>query len=112
MIERIRKPGSRIASAGDRLFAAASFITALRERKIASRIAINGGVIKWGKVRKTLVDRRATSHDGYAASLRIRKRIGEALAAMTSGGIARLKVRGLARVQPACTLRIIAYNPA
>lgn len=111
MIERTRKRGRRVTLAGDRLFDAASFVTALRERGITPHIAINGTVSKLGKVRKTLIDRRTTRHDGYAVSLRIRKRIEEAFGwAKTVGGIARLKVRGLARAEAAFTFRMIAYN--
>lgn len=110
-IERTRKPGRRVTLAGDRLFDAASFVTDLRERDITPHIAINGTVSKLGKVRKTLIDRRTTRHDGYAVSLRIRKRIEEASGwAKTVGGIAWLKVRGLARAEAAFTFRMIAYN--
>ncbi len=58
-----------------------------------------------------LIDRRTTRHDSYAVSLRIRKRIEEAFGwAKTVGGIAGLKVRGLARAEAAFTFRMIAYN--
>ncbi|HEX7388608.1 MAG TPA: hypothetical protein VF286_00760 [Acidiphilium sp.] len=39
MIERTRKPGHRVTSAGDKLFDAASFIIALRERKVTPHLA-------------------------------------------------------------------------
>lgn len=64
-----------------------------------------------GKVRKTLIDFRTTRHEGYATSPRIRKRIEEAFGwAKMIGGIAKLKVRGLARAQAAFTFRMVAYN--
>ena len=64
-----------------------------------------------GKPRKTLIDRRTTRHDGYAASLRIQKRIEEAFGwAKTIGGVAKLKVRGRAMAEAAFTFRMIAYN--
>jgi transposase len=111
MIARTRKPGRRVTLAGDRLFDAASFVTALRERKVTPHLAINGTVSKLGKPRKTLIDRRTTRHDGYAASLRIRKRIEEAFGwAKTIGGVAKLKVRGRAKAEAAFTFRMIAYN--
>ncbi len=70
-----------------------------------------GTVSKLGKVRKTLIDRRTTRHHGYDTSLRIRKRIEEAFGwAKTIGGIARLKVHGIARATAAFTFRMIAYN--
>lgn len=111
MIERTRKPGRRVTLAGDKLFDAAGFVSALRERKVTPHIAVNGTVSKLGKVRKTLIDRRTTRHDGYEISMRIRKRIEEAFGwAKTIGGIARLKVQGIARATAAFTFRMIAYN--
>lgn len=68
-------------------------------------------VSKRGKVRKTLIDRRTTRHESYAASLRVRKRIEEAFGwAKTIGGMAKLKVRGLTRAEAAFTFRMIAAN--
>jgi transposase len=111
MIDRTCKPGRRVTLAGDKLFDAASFVTALRTRKVTPHIAVNGTVSKLGKVRKTLIDQRTTRHEGYATSLRVRKRIEEAFGwAKTIGGIAKLKVRGLARAEAAFTFRMIAYN--
>jgi len=95
----------------DKLFDAAPFVTELKARQITPHIAINGTVSKLGKPRKTAVDGRTTRHGGYAISQRIRKRIEEAFGwAKTIGGIAKLKVRGLARADAAFTFRMIAYN--
>lgn len=111
MIERTCKSGRRVTLAGDKLFDASSFVAALRARKITPHIAVNGTVSKLGKVRKTLIDRRTTRHEGYAVSLRARKRIEEAFGwAKTIGGMAKLRVRGLARAEAAFTFRMIAYN--
>lgn len=111
MIERTRKPGRRVTLAGDKLFDASSFVAALRARKVTPHIAVNGTVSKLGTVRKTLIDRRTTRHAGYETSLRVRKRIEEAFGwAKTIGGMAKLKVRGLARAEAAFTFRMIAYN--
>jgi transposase len=111
MIERTRRKRRRVTLGADKLFDAASFTGELRARKITPHVAINGTVSKLGKVRKTLVDKRTTRHEGYAVSQRIRKRIEEAFGwAKTIGGIAKLKVRGLARADAAFTFRMIAYN--
>lgn len=111
MIDRTCKPGRRVTLAGDKLFDTSSFVAALRERKVTPHIAVNGTVSKLGKVRKTLIDKRTTRHEGYALSLRVRKRIEEAFGwAKTIGGIAKLKVKGLARAEAAFTFRMIAYN--
>ena len=112
MIERSRKPGKRVTLGADKLFDAAPFVTELKARQITPHIAINGTVSKLGKPRKTAVDGRTTRHGGYAISQRIRKRIEEEAFgwAKTIGGIAKLKVRGLARADAAFTFRMIAYN--
>ncbi len=111
MIERTRKAGRRVTLGADKLFDAASFVEDLRARAITPHVAINGSISKLGKVRKTAVDGRTTRHSGYAVSQRIRKRIEEAFGwAKTIGGIAKLKVRGLARADAAFTFRMIAYN--
>lgn len=58
-----------------------------------------------------MVDARTTRHPGYAISQRIRKRIEEGFGwAKTIGGLAKLKVRGLARADAAFTFQMIAYN--
>jgi transposase len=111
MIERSRKPGRRVTLGGDKLFDASPFVTELKARRITPHIAINGTVSKLGKVRKTAIDGRTTRHPGYEISQRIRKRIEEAFGwAKTIGGVAKLKVRGLARADAAFTFRMIAYN--
>lgn len=69
-IERTRQPRRRATLAGDKLFDVASLVGALQERKISSDSAINGTVSNLGKVRKPLIDRRTTRHDGCATSLR------------------------------------------
>lgn len=111
MIERTRRPGRRVTLGADKLYDAASFTGALKARCITPHVAVNGTVSKLGKVRKTLVDKRTTRHPGYAVSQRIRKRIEEGFGwAKTIGGLAKLKVRGLARADAAFTFRMIAYN--
>lgn len=111
MIERTRKPGKRVTLGADKLFDASPFVSDLKARAITPHIAINGSVSKLGKVRKTAIDGRTTRHAGYAVSQRIRKRIEEAFGwAKTIGGIAKLKLRGLARADAAFTFRMIAYN--
>ena len=92
MIERSRqwtgKPGRRVTLGADKLYDAASFTGELRARGITPHVAINGTVSKLGKVRKTLVDKRTTRHQGYTVSQRIRKRIEEGFGwAKPIGGI-------------------------
>jgi transposase len=111
MIERTRRGKKRVTLGADKLFDAAPFVEDLKSRAITPHIAINGTLSKLGKVRKTAVDGRTTRHPGYAISQRIRKRIEEAFGwAKPIGGIAKLKVRGLANADAAFTFRMIAYN--
>ena len=49
----------------------------MRARQVTPHIAVQGTVSKLGKVRKTAIDKRTLRHQGYAISLRCRKRIEE-----------------------------------
>jgi hypothetical protein len=58
------------------------------------------------------VDGRTTRRSGYAASLRVRKRIEEAFGWMkTIAGLSRPMLRGVDRVGWAFTFAAAAYNP-
>lgn len=111
LIDRHRPGNRRITLGADKLFDVAGFIAALRDRKVIPHIAVDGRVSKHGVVRKTAIDGRTTRHVGYTISLRARKRIEEVFGWIkTTGGIAQVKVRGLARVQAVFTFAILAYN--
>lgn len=111
MICRSRQGNRRVTLAADKLFDTEGFVTGLKARKVTPHIAIDGRVSKLGAIRKTAVDGRTTRHPGYALSLRRRKRIEEAFGwAKTTGGAAKLKVRGLAKANAVFTFRMIAYN--
>ena len=57
------------------------------------------------------IDGRALRHPGYAIRQCCRKRIEEVFGWIkTTGGLAQLKVRGLAKVQAVFTFAILAYN--
>ena len=74
-------------------------------------IAIDGHVHIRGKPRITAIDRRTTRHPGYNISQRCRKRIEEVFGWIKgSAGLARIKLRGRARVDAAFTLGLAAYN--
>ena len=61
--------------------------------------------------RGSRIDGRTTRHAGYAASLRIRKRIEEGFDWIKEvAGLAQVKLRGLARVDGAFVLGLAAYN--
>lgn len=71
----------------------------------------DGRLSKVGKPRKTAVDGHATRHVGYEISQRCRKRIEEVFSWIkASARLAKVKVRGRARVDAAFTLALAAYN--
>ena len=78
---------------------------------MTAHIAIDGHVTKTGKTRKTAIDGRITRHAGYAISQVIRKRVEEIFGwVKATGGLAQVKVRGLAKVQAVFGFAILAYN--
>jgi transposase len=111
LIDRHRLGRRRITVGGDKGFDVESFVHALREREVTPHIAIDGHLSKTGKPRRTAIDRRTLRHPGYDISQRCRKRIEEVFGWIkTTGGLTKLKVRGLAKVQAVFTFAIIAYN--
>jgi transposase len=111
LIDNHRSGERRITVGADKGFDVAGFVQALRGRKVTPHIAIDGHLTKTGKRRKTAIDGRTLRHAGYDISQRCRKRIEEVFGWIkTTGGIAQLKVRGLAKVQAVFTFAILAYN--
>ena len=95
----------------DKGYDAEAFVEGLKDRKIVPHIAINGSVSKTGKVRKTAVPPEVAASDGYAASMRIRKRIEEIFGwTKITGGLAQLKLRGLAKVGAVFVFGLAACN--
>lgn len=61
--------------------------------------------------RRSAIDKRTTRHPGYAASIRIRKRIEEAFGWIkTVAGLRKTKLRGLDKVDWAFAFTAAAYN--
>ena len=111
LIDSHRSGTGRITLGADKAFDVEAFVQALREREVTPHIAIDGHLTKTGKQRKTAIDGRTLRHVGYDISQRCRKRIEEVFGwAKTTGGIAQVKVRGLAKVQAAFTFVVLAYN--
>ena len=107
-----RRPGRRRVTLGaDKAHDVRSFIEDLRRRRVTPHIAIDGHMRKGGKPRSTAMDGRTTRHAGYAVSQRCRKRIEEIFDwAKSAAGLAKVKVRGRARVEAVFTLALTAYN--
>jgi transposase len=106
----IRRAG-RITLGGDKGYDVSGFVTALRELNVTPHIAINGHVSKHGVARKTAVDGRTTRHPGYAISQVIRKRVEEIFGwTKTTGELAQVKLRGIAKVSALFAFALAAYN--
>jgi hypothetical protein len=102
---------ARVTLGADKGFDAEAFVLELKGQNVTPHIAINVRTYPSGTLRKTAVDGRTTRHKGYEVSQRCRKRIEESFGwAKTIGGVAKLKLRGLAKAKGFFTLRMIAYN--
>ena len=111
LVDDHRSGEGRITLGADKAYDVEAFVHALRERKVTPHIAVDGHVTKKGKKRKTAIDARTLRHVGYDISQRCRKRIEEVFGwTKTTGGIAQVKVRGLAKVQATFAFAVLAYN--
>jgi transposase len=106
-----RGGGRRITLGADKAYDVAAFVAALRAEKITPHIAIDGHVRVSGRPRRTAIVGRTTRHPGYLISQRQRKRIEEIFGwTKAVGGLAQVKVRGLAKVKAVFTFAVAAYN--
>ncbi len=106
MIHR-HSPGStrRLTLGADKGFDAAEFVGDLRKACVTPHVA--------QKSRYSAIDGRTTRHEGYALSIKNRKRIEEAFGwAKTVGGMAQTVYRGLERVRSRFILTMAANNLA
>ena len=106
-----RRADRRITLGADKAYDVTAFVEDLRRRQVTPHIAINRRVSKHGVVRKTAVDRRTTRHPGYRASQICRKRIEEVFGWIKAqAGLAKVKLRGCAKVEAVFTFTVAAYN--
>lgn len=106
MIHR-HSPGStrQLTLGADKGFDAAEFVADLRQACVTPHVA--------QKVRYSAIDGRTTRHEGYALSIKHRKRIEEAFDwAKTVGGMAQTVYRGIERVRSRFILTMAANNLA
>jgi transposase len=104
MIER-HAPGStrRLTVGADKAYDTAGFVADLRAMCVTPHVA--------QKARGSAIDARTTRHPGYAVSIRRRKLVEEPFGwAKTIGGLARPKLKGLARQGFAFTFIMAAYD--
>ena len=100
-------PGStrQLTLGADKGFDAAEFVADLRQACVTPHIA--------QKSRYSAIDARTTRHEGYALSIKHRKRIEEAFGwAKTIGGMAQTVYRGIERVRSRFILTMAANNLA
>lgn len=106
MIDR-HSPGSarRLTVGADKGFDTADFVAEMRRACVTPHVA--------QRARHSAIDGRTTRHEGYALSLKHRKRIEEAFGwAKTVGGMAQTVYRGLDRVRSRFILTMAANNLA
>ena len=106
MIHR-HSPGStrQITLGADKGYDAAGFVADLRQACVTPHVA--------QKSRYSAIDGRTTRHEGYALSIKHRKRIEEAFGwAKTVGGMAQTVYRGVERVRSRFILTMAANNLA
>jgi IS5 family transposase len=104
MIDR-HDPGSerRLTLAADKGYDTSDFVADLRRKCVTPHVA--------AKVKGSAIDGRTTRHAGYKVSQRKRKLVEEAFGwGKTIAGMAKVKVRGLARVRFKFTFAMAAYN--
>lgn len=110
MLDR-RRRRRRVTLGADKAYDVQRFVEDLRERSVTPHIAIDGHLSKTGKPRATAIDRRTTRHPGYAISQCCRKRIEEVFGWIKgSARLAKVKLRGRAKVDAVFTLALAAYN--
>jgi transposase len=111
LVDQCRRRRKRITLGADKAYDVSQFVHELRARCVTPHIAIDGHLSKTGKPRNTEIDGRTTRHAGYEISQRCRKRIEEVFGWIkSSAGLAKVKLRGRARVDAAFTLALAAYN--
>ena len=105
MIEPYADRPRAITLGADRGYDAEDFVNELRSMNVRPHVAQNNSR------RRSAIDGRTTRHVGYAASLRIRKRIEESFGWIkTIAGQRKTRFRGLDRVGWAFTFAAAAYN--
>jgi transposase len=106
MVHR-HSPGStrRLTLGADKGYDSADFVADLRQACVTPHIA--------QKSRYSAIDGRTTRHEGYAVSIKHRKRIEEAFGwAKTIGGMAQTVYRGIEKVRSRFILTMAANNLA
>jgi transposase len=92
--------------AADKAYDTKGFVKACREINVIPHVAQN-----LNRLGGSAIDARTTRHQGYAMSMRARKRIEQCFGwGKTVGPLAQVMVRGLDKVDQLLTLTMAAYN--
>ncbi len=104
MIDRHDAGSERqLTLAADKGYDTSDFGADLRQKCVTPHVA--------AKIRGSAIDGRTTRHESYRVSQRKRKLVEEAFGwGKTIAGLAKVKVRGLARVRFKFTFAMAAYN--
>jgi transposase len=101
--ERGRRGRGRMSLGADKGYDTRDFVAGVRALKVTPHVA--------RKKRGSAIDGRTSRHEGYAISLRRRKRIEEGYGWMKDvGGLRKLRHRGKAKVSAIFTFSCAAYN--
>jgi transposase len=105
MLDRLRPTRWRRTLGGDKGYDTQEFVEELRARDITPHVAQND------TNRRSAIDARTTSHEGYAVSQRKRKLVEQGFGwSKTVGNLRKLRHRGLERVSWVFTFTAAAYN--
>lgn len=106
MLADVADPGKRKTVAADKAYDTKGFVKACREINVTPHVAKNVN-----RLGGSAIDGRTTRHEGYAMSMRARKRIEQCFGwGKTVGPLAQVMVRGLDKVDQLLTLTMAAYN--
>lgn len=105
MVGSVGRLNQRITLGADKAYDAAEFVAELRALNVTPHVAQNDAN------RASAIDERTTRHEGYAVSIRARKRIEEVFGWMKTVGLFRkTRHKGLARVGWMFQFTAAAYN--
>ena len=103
MLARRERSNQRVTVGADKGYDCKAFVKGCRALKVTPHVA--------AKAQHSAIDGRTQRHEGYKASLKVRKRIEEAFGWMkTVGGLAKTKLIGQAKLAGQALLCFAAYN--
>jgi len=106
MLADVASKTKRKTVAADKAYDTKGFVQACREMNVTPHVAQN-----INRLGGSAIDARTTRHEGYAMSMRARKRIEQCFGwGKTVGPLAQVMLQGLDKVDQLLTLTMAAYN--